>query len=152
VIFSDALNLRQFMKYRVLILLAAMLGIAATGCKKSSHEIIFGDVVDHGTKDPALIKVKKVETTKGTDREGDYYTDKFLLENNNKLKFDRAEYLANIDVGIFSNIIFEETVEGPVVTISRRKKNASYELQTLWAIPNKTELYTLKYTFKATGE
>ncbi|RYY37971.1 MAG: hypothetical protein EOP46_00710 [Sphingobacteriaceae bacterium] len=137
-------------KLPTLILLTLVVGFSITSCKKQ-HTITYGPVIPI-EKDTVLIKVNFVETVKGTDRDGDYYTDVFHLENKKDLKFVKARHNAIPNNGIDENIVFEDSTEGPRISLTRRQKNARYQLETVWSMPHSTDTYEFKYQFAAANE
>ncbi|RVU00631.1 hypothetical protein EOD41_11560 [Mucilaginibacter limnophilus] len=138
------------MKNPILILLMLVSAAAVTGCKKS-HEFIYAPSTPI-EKDTVLVKLLRVETTKGTDRDGDYYTDRFYLETKKDLKFIKAGHQAVPAAELSKNIVFEDSVDGPILTLMRREKNASYELETVWSVPETRDNYIFKCQFKAVNE
>lgn len=135
-------------KLPTLILLTLVVGFLITGCKKE-HTITYGPVTP--IEQTELIKVNYVETVKGTDRDGDYFTDIFHLENRKGLKFVKAGYQATPNVGVEENIVYEDTVDGPRISITRRKKNASYELEIIWSQPE-GNTYTFRHKYVAVND
>lgn len=135
---------------RLSFVIVSMLFLSV-GCKKYTHEITVEGPIKVPQKDTALVYIDHVETSKATDRDGDYYKDVFYIVNRNNLKFVETQLTLAAEAGIFPPAPYEESIGHHTLTIFRRNKNVSYELQLYWK-KTATELYPVKYSFKSKGE